>query len=169
MLRKFIYSEKTENIYFDSIKKSYADTAIIFLHGLGGSRQSWGKFYTNLSQYASLYFIDLLGYGFSAKPNITYTLENHIASLKTFIDQEVKEQDIILVGHSLGSIIALGYTSYNPERIKKTILIALPYYHSPDEAYKHISTSSKYTFIFSYNLKTKILCTFMCSLFGSIT
>lgn len=169
MLRKFIYSEKAENLYFDAIKKPNADTAILFLHGLGGSRRSWGDHYNSLSKHASLYFIDLLGYGFSAKPSIEYTLDNHISALKKFIEKEVKEKYIILVGHSLGAIIALGFTSLYPEKIKKTILLSLPYYNSPEEAYKYVSKSSRFTFIFKYNLQTKILCTVICSFFGPIT
>jgi len=169
MLRKYIYSEKSKNIYFDAIKKSHTDTAIIFLHGLCSSRRSWGSLYNSLSEKASLYFIDLLGFGFSAKPNIDYTLENHIAALKKFIDKEVQEKDIIFVGHSLGSIIALGYTSFHPERVKKAILIGLPYYQSREEAKKYAETASRFKFIFTYNLQTKILCTLVCSVFGSIT
>jgi len=169
MLRKFIYSEKAENIYFEAIRKSNADTAVIFLHGLGGSRRSWGNMYNSFPEKASLYFIDLLGFGFSAKPNISYTLEHHIAALKKFIDREVKENNIIFVGHSLGSIIALGYTSVYLEKVKKAILIGLPYYKSSEEAKKYASNASRFKFIFFYNLRTKILCTLMCSIFGSLT
>lgn len=168
MIRKFIYSEKTDTIYFDAIKKTDAGTAIIFLHGLVGSRRSWGKEYHVLSKQASLYFIDLLGFGFSAKPNISYTLENHIEAAKQFIEKEVKEKNVILVGHSFGALIALGYTSFYPERIKKTILLALPYYHSAKEAYATLIASGKYTFVYKDTLKVKIFCTLVCSIFGSL-
>lgn len=172
MLRQYIFSEKSKGIYFDSIKNPSTDVAIVFIHGILASRNMWGSLYNSFSNKASLYFVDLLGFGFSAKPNIAYTLENHIKALKAFIDTEVNEKDIILVGHSLGALIAFGYTSFYPERIKKTILISMPYFHDPQEAYTHISTHSsykKYKFLFKENLTTKIFCLLVCSVFGSIT
>ena len=169
MLRKYIYSEKTDNIYFDATKKPNAKRAIIFLHGLCSSRRSWGKDYRVLSKYGSLYFVDLLGFGFSAKPDTNYTLEKHISALREFVEKEVKEKEIIFVGHSLGSIIALGYTSLYPGQVKKAILTALPYYFSSEEAKSYAKNASRLKFIFSYNLRTKVLCTLMCSVFGSIT
>ncbi len=44
MLHKYFYSEKSESVYFDffpAIKKT--NTAIVFIHGLTGSRNSWGE------------------------------------------------------------------------------------------------------------------------------
>jgi pimeloyl-ACP methyl ester carboxylesterase len=171
MLRKYIYSEKSNSIYFEKIEsvKKDANTAIIFLHGIAGSRRSWGKEYQELSATASLYFIDLLGHGFSAKPKIAYTLENHMKALHEFITSKVREERIVLVGHSLGAILALGYTATYPQRIVKTILLSLPYYHDEPEAKRYIATGSRFKFIFSDSLQTKIVCTFMCSLFGSVT
>ena len=162
-------NEKSSNIYFGSIKNPNAKTAIIFIHGLVGSRRYWNKTYQNLSQKYSLYFIDLLGFGFSAKPKANYILETHIKALKKFVDKEVEEDTVILVGHSLGAIIALSYTSTYLQKVERAYLLALPYYHSEEEAKEHIKLTTFPSYFVVDTIWLKILCNTFCYFGGPIS
>lgn len=154
--------EKSDSIYFKKVKKSNNSTAIIFIHGLGGSRNYWKEMQTSMTYKFVLYFIDLLGFGFSKKPDVEYTLDFHINAIHTFIRDHVKEKNIFIVGHSLGAIIALGYTAKYPTNIVKTYLVSLPYYHGSDEAKKYISTHTSLPFLFSDTPLAHISCHIAC-------
>ena len=154
--------EKSDNIYFEKVRKINCSTAIIFIHGFGGSRNYWRGMQNSLANKYSLYFIDLLGFGFSKKPEIIYTLSTHINAVHTFISNYVEESNIIFVGHSLGAIIALGYTAKYPENVLKTILVSLPYYHNSAEARRCISEHSSLSFVYGDTLGAHISCHIVC-------
>lgn len=154
--------EKSKNLYAKKIEKKGADTALIFLSGIGGSHNFWKKEYQLLAKDFSLYFVDTLGFGYSAKPEKKYTLPRHTEALHTFIREKVTEANFILLGYSLGAIIALGYeaTYKNAERI---ILLALPYYRSPKEAKESIRNSRALPVLFTDTKLARIACHILCS------
>lgn len=131
------------SLYYKKIP-SRANKALIFLHGIGGSHRFWKKDYTIFSQRYSLYFVDLLGFGFSPKPNDSYTIENHTQALEFFLDKYVTEDEYTFVGHSLGALISLFYTGQHIEQTKQAILLATPYYHTENEAHQIIQKATKY-------------------------
>lgn len=170
MIRKFFYSEKSTGIHFEKLPSNIAsDTAIVFLHGIIGSGRCWGNAFTKLQNTASLYYLDLLGFGFSKKPDAEYSLVEHVEVVHTFIEQHVSERKIIIVGHSAGSIIAAKYAATYTNDVQKVILISLPYYHSEDEAKKYISMSQIFTFFAMDTVATRITCFFVCTVFGSLS
>lgn len=130
MIDHFWKFEKSDAINYRSLKNPQSDTAIIFIHGLGGSNSYWSKDYNYLGHQHNLYYIDLLGFGYSAKPNQTYDMNAHIAALRQFIKTQVTEQKIILVGHCSGANIALAYFRQYPEYIEHVFLLSLAYFPS---------------------------------------
>lgn len=130
-------------LYFEKVP-STKKKAIIFLHGLGATHNFWNREYYQLNKQYSLYFVDLLGFGKSAKPNGIYTLDRHIDAIHAFMNTNVTEDTYVLVGHSLGAIISLAYTNKYPQRIEKSFLLGLPYYHSEKEAHTIIQHVTKY-------------------------
>lgn len=168
-IQSFLNVEKSKHIYYEKIGKAHASTAIIFLHGLCGSRRQWHKQYRNLSKRYSLYFIDLLGFGFSAKPDIPYTLPTHVEALHTFIQKEVKEKSVVLVGHSFGAMVALGYLQKYPKEVKKTFLLSLPYFLSSEEAMNHLKANYKPQYFVVDSWFLKVTCKVWCHYGGPIT
>lgn len=154
--------EKSDNLYFRKLKKSKNDTALLFLHGLSGSRNYWGNKYDSLSEAYTLYFVDLLGFGFSKKPNVEYTVSLQVDALHIFIDERVTEKRIVFVGHSLGAIIALGYTAAYPQSITKTYLVSLPYYHNEQEAKTYLTSHVSYSFLYTDTFTAHLSCHFVC-------
>jgi pimeloyl-ACP methyl ester carboxylesterase len=139
MIDHFWKFEKSDAIHYRSLKNPQSDTAIIFIHGLGGSNRYWSKDYNYLGHECNIYYIDLLGFGYSAKPNKPYDLERHIAALRQFIKTQVTEQKIILVGHCSGANIALAYFRQYPEYIKHVYLLSLAYFPSRKDAERAIN------------------------------
>ncbi len=96
---------------------------VVFVHGLGGSYETWSL---NLPAFAERFRIcalDLVGSGSSDKPAIDYSVPALADFLARFLDAlDGDWQRINLVGHSLGGAIALVFASRYPERVERLVL-----------------------------------------------
>jgi len=107
---------------------------IIFLHGLGARRKHWRinlEFFAKRN-YAS-YSLDLIGFGDSDQPGIRQIgkLNNEIwcNQVKDFIAQVIRPKNsekVILIGNSLGSLVALTCAVTLEDQIAKVIASPLP-------------------------------------------
>lgn len=100
------------------------DLPILFIHGLGCA----GSFdYPQVAAQEALYghrslLVDLLGAGFSDKPDdFGYTVDDHAEYLAEFVD-EIGLDSFILFGHSLGGAVALSLAAKRREKIRSIIL-----------------------------------------------
>lgn len=100
------------------------DTPILFIHGLGCA----GSFdYPEVAAQTDLInhrriLIDLLGSGFSDKPdNYLYTVKEHANYLYNFV-QDLKLDKFIIFAHSLGGAVALELANKCRENIETIIL-----------------------------------------------
>ncbi len=107
---------------------------IIFLHGFGANRKHWRnnlEYFANRN-YAS-YSLDLIGFGDSDQPGIKQIgrLNNEIwcNQVKDFITQVIRPKNsgkVILIGNSLGSLIALTCAVLLEQEIEAVIASSLP-------------------------------------------
>jgi pimeloyl-ACP methyl ester carboxylesterase len=85
-------------------------TAILLIHGFGGSVGHWRKNIPYLAQDFRCYALDLIGFGASAKPKpgkeIDYTFETWGELVADFC-REVIATPTVLIGNSIGCIVAL--------------------------------------------------------------
>ncbi|MDH5181742.1 MAG: alpha/beta hydrolase [Gammaproteobacteria bacterium] len=95
---------------------------VILLHGFGGSLDGWQPIQNELQHY-TVYALDLIGFGGSDAPAITYDLETHRRYLIGFMDQ-LNIKQAILVGGSMGGSIAAWTAAHSPERISGVVMIA---------------------------------------------
>ncbi|MBE9039437.1 alpha/beta fold hydrolase [Oscillatoriales cyanobacterium LEGE 11467] len=79
---------------------------LLLVHGFGASTDHWRKNVAGLSGEFQVFAIDLLGFGRSEKPGITYSGELWRDQLHDFIT-EVIGQPAVLAGNSLGGYAAL--------------------------------------------------------------
>ncbi len=89
---------------------------IVFLHGVPTSNYIWRNIIPHLSSHARCIAPDLIGMGKSGKPEIDYTVFDHIDYIEDFIDS-LNLKNITLVLHGLGSLIGLHYASKNKTNI----------------------------------------------------
>jgi len=107
---------------------------ILFLHGFGASSQHWRY---NLSFFAernfAAYSLDLIGFGKSDQPGIRTIgkLDNGIwcNQVEDFINQVIKPKNskkVILIGNSLGALVALTCAVFLENKIETVIAAPLP-------------------------------------------
>jgi pimeloyl-ACP methyl ester carboxylesterase len=78
---------------------------VLFLHGLGGTGNSWIKLNSYLDPKFELFMVDLLGHGRSEKPDIEYSIYNQCRFITEFVDN-LKMRPFALVGNSYGGWVA---------------------------------------------------------------
>jgi pimeloyl-ACP methyl ester carboxylesterase len=97
--------------------------AVVLLHGLGGFAQSWRHTIEALAARATVFALDLPGFGRSAKPPAVYRLPFFARALHGFLDA-VGVSQASLVGHSLGGSVAVTYALTHPVRVERVALVA---------------------------------------------
>jgi len=91
-------------------------TPVVLVHGVGLRAESFSPQIEFLKQSHNVYAIDLPGHGHSrGVDKATRALANYTATLKVFIDEVIGEP-AVLVGHSMGAMIALDFASHNPDQ-----------------------------------------------------
>ena len=95
---------------------------ILCLHGHPGSSDSMSVFTNYLSKKYQTIAPDLRGYG-KSKYRQDFAMEEHLADLEQLLDK-LKIDRCLLLGWSLGGIIAMELALLMPERFSGTILIA---------------------------------------------
>jgi haloalkane dehalogenase len=81
---------------------------ILFLHGMPTSSYLWRNIIPFVAPLGRCIAVDLIGMGKSDKPEIAYTIEDHIKYIEKFIEV-MKLKRITFVMHGWGSIIGLTY------------------------------------------------------------
>ncbi|HTG50148.1 MAG TPA: alpha/beta fold hydrolase, partial [Gemmatimonadales bacterium] len=97
--------------------------AVVLLHGLGGFAESWRGTIDRLASRATVFSLDLPGFGRSAKPRTTYSLTYFARALHGFLDAMGIAQ-ASLVGHSLGAAVGVTYALTHPARVERVALVA---------------------------------------------
>ena len=96
---------------------------IILIHGFGASIGHWRKNIPTLAAAGHrVYAIDLLGFGDSDKPDISYSLEFWVKLLHDFWKTHVKAP-AVFVGNSIGALMALMTLTTYPKTASGGVLL----------------------------------------------
>ena len=109
-------------------------TPLLFLHGFGANSNHWRK---NIQNFAkndyTVYSMDLLGFGESDQPGIKEIgkLDNgiwcdQVTDFIIDIIRPINTNKIVIIGNSLGGLVALTSAVYIPEEISGIIVSPLP-------------------------------------------
>ena len=101
------------------------DLPLILLHGFGASIPHWRKNIPVLSEKHTVYALDLLGFGASRKAFTHYEVKLWAEQVYDFW-QTFIGQPVVLVGNSIGSLVALYLAANFPEMVKGLVMLALP-------------------------------------------
>ncbi|KAL3443195.1 Alpha/Beta hydrolase protein [Aspergillus insuetus] len=100
---------------------------IVLLHGLGGSTETFTPLLPHLrSKTYRLVCVDLEGFGKTpvSSPDVTLSITRYVDDLESLVASlQGAEEPLLLVGHSLGGIIATHYAARHPERVKGLALL----------------------------------------------
>lgn len=117
----FTYTWDYGNI---SYSKQGIGKPLLLIHDLasGSSSYEWNLILSHISEKHTVYVLDLIGFGFSDKPNFTYTNYLFVKLITDFIQNIVKAPcDIVSSGSS--SSVALMSAHSNSELVDKIIMI----------------------------------------------
>lgn len=97
---------------------------LVFLHGLGASKDQWGPQIYSLVQAYKCVFLDLPGEGESSFDGTqSYGPAAQVERLKAFFDAQ-SLNDVVLIGSSIGGCIACLYAAVYPAAVSGLIAIA---------------------------------------------
>src|ERR1051325_2966095 len=107
--------------------------ALVFLHGIGSQSVSWLNQLETLKGYRLIAW-DAPGYGGSDFLSEEKPLAHHYAeALHLFLDRLLLK-DVVIVGNSLGCLMAGAYAAAHPERVRSMILLDPAAGHAGDES-----------------------------------
>ncbi|OHE75144.1 MAG: hypothetical protein A3F67_01255 [Verrucomicrobia bacterium RIFCSPHIGHO2_12_FULL_41_10] len=99
---------------------------LFFVHGLGSNKKIWGPLIQELKEEKGCLAIDLPGHG-----NDTSFFPKTIAEVCSYLESDLIKnkvnEKIVFIGHSLGGLIGILFTSLFPEKVEKLILINTHY------------------------------------------
>jgi pimeloyl-ACP methyl ester carboxylesterase len=98
------------------------DQAIIFIHGWSGHRQVWTDQVEHFKKNYTVITPDLPGFGTSDNHRQEWTMEQYGKDIQ-LLTHQVGANDVILVGHSMGAIVALEAARALGKRAKGVILV----------------------------------------------
>jgi 2-hydroxy-6-oxonona-2,4-dienedioate hydrolase len=96
---------------------------LLMLHGTGGS---WECFCANIPAFSkryNCYAIDMVGTGFSDKPDVDYEIPVYVEHVRNFM-QAVGIEKASIMGVSLGAWIAVRFALDYPEKIQSLVLVS---------------------------------------------
>jgi pimeloyl-ACP methyl ester carboxylesterase len=96
--------------------------ALLLIHGIGDSSDTWRPVLEGLAQHHTVIAPDLLGHGRSEKPRADYSIggfANGMRDLLTVLDVD----RVTVVGHSLGGGVAAQFAYQFPDRCERLVLV----------------------------------------------
>jgi len=112
---------------------------LVLLHGLLGSNRYWGTAFDRLSAGHLLVVPDVLGFGSSPRPPFGYGPQEHGGALLASLDNLQVQEPSLIVGHSLGALLALWLARHHPERVSGVVAFGPPVYRNIEDARQRVS------------------------------
>ena len=115
-------------------KDSTSEIAILLIHGFGACKDHWRFNQKNISSIAPCYALDLIGFGESSQPKsqisyeqknsstFNYCFDNWSQQVNDFC-QEIINKPVLLIGNSIGGVIALNTSKLLSHKCLGVILI----------------------------------------------
>lgn len=112
--------------------------AVIFIHGIASDSSSFNGIIEHLEGLNTLKDVrficfDLLGSGKSLKDDaLKYDFTEQLEALDNSIDALKLDIPVVIVGHSMGTMIATRYIDNHRKSVKKAVLVSAPVYREED-------------------------------------
>jgi len=126
---------------------------VVFIHGIGNTLHSWDEVAARMPKDIRVIGIDLLGFGKSPKPTrAMYSAKTQARSVGVTLLGLRLTQQPILVGHSLGALVAVELAKRYPLMPRQLVLCSPPFYQphkenarlgSPDDMLRMLYSAAK--------------------------
>ena len=106
---------------------------LLCLHGLGGSSDTFTNLLPYLPQTYDITLVDFPGFGKTPlnPSHAKLSVVGHVADLGDLIvalqgaSSTTRSQDTVIIGHSLGAIVALQYAAKHPDMVGGLVLLGV--------------------------------------------
>jgi pimeloyl-ACP methyl ester carboxylesterase len=98
---------------------------VIFLHGWLGSWRYWFPTMERVAEHFRTYSFDFWGFGESRRKSTYESIQNYSDQVIRFLD-ELGIDRVLLVGHSMGGMVALKTAINHPRRISRVAAVGAP-------------------------------------------
>jgi len=96
---------------------------ILFLHGLAGYGGEWRQVWEHLDESVGVLAPDLRGHGDSrGEPEFDVDLSSFLSDALTLIE-ELASGRVVVVGQSMGGLVAMGLAAQRPDLVEHLVLI----------------------------------------------
>jgi len=113
--------EKNIEIYYE-ISGNNSGAKMVLIHGLFLNSDTWKYQLSEFESNFNVLRFDLRGHGRSTKPKKRFTIRNYVDDMFALLQHLNWTNELYLVGHSLGGMIALVYGLENPSHVKKMVV-----------------------------------------------
>ena len=114
---KFVDVLGSKMHYVEGGDLSRKSQVFLFLHGNPSSSYLWRNVMPLVEPLGRVIAVDLVGFGQSAKPDISYTYQDHSKYVDGFI-KTLGLKNVVLVIHDWGSVLGLDYAMRNSANVK---------------------------------------------------
>lgn len=104
--------------------QSQAAGAIVTIHELGGSIESWDAIVSGLSASHRVLSYDQRGHGGSEKVRAPFSLADHVGDLRALLDELSLNEPCWLIGAAAGAAIAVEFAARHPARVAGIVMCA---------------------------------------------
>jgi pimeloyl-ACP methyl ester carboxylesterase len=106
-----------------------SDRLIVLLHGFGASSLTWKEVLEPLSSIGFVVAYDRAAFGFTERPTTIgevnpYSSLGQLQVIDELVSRYGQGKEVVILGHSAGGALALGYALDHPEKVQKLILEA---------------------------------------------
>lgn len=108
---------------------------VVLIHGIGSSSLMWQRLVKTgvIEKDIRVLAVDLLGFGASPRPRWkTYDVSTQTKSLAATLLAQKITGPVILVGHSLGALVAVNYASALPNMAVRSLILCSPPLYNPE-------------------------------------
>lgn len=109
-------------IVWESFGDERATSTVIVVHGIGLGRTTYEAFAELLARRNRVITLDLPGFGEAAEPPRTPTIER-LSDLVAALIRERAWQDVTVIGHSMGSQVAVSLADRHPDVVNRLVLV----------------------------------------------
>lgn len=113
------------------IERPGGEVPLVLLHGITDNAFTWLPLLDRIDSRCRVIALDFRGHGESDKPEDIYDTEAYAADVRHFID-EVFGQPALVLGHSLGGVVAVQVAATAPEKVRGLFLEDPPLYFVND-------------------------------------
>ena len=131
-----VVSENVRIATRDGLRLAYVDTGegdppLVFVHGWCCDHTHWRAQVPEFSRRHRVVALDQRGHGQSGKPDQDYTIAGFVDDLAWLI-RELGLERPVLIGHSMGGVIALNLAHEHPNLLRAIVMVDAPAVPIPD-------------------------------------